>query len=62
MNISDCNQLFIPIQIAVHLLRQQEVCQNLHPGELVHVGVELHQGLGLVVGQPDRSDALTGFN
>ena len=41
-----------------HLLRQQEVGQNLQAGLRVDVGVELDQGLGLVVGQPDGGDAL----
>ena len=41
-----------------HLLRQQEVGEDLEAGDGVQVGVELHQGLGLVVGQPDGGDAL----
>ena len=41
-----------------HLLRQQEVGQNLHPCHRVNISVELDQGFGLVVGQPDGGDAL----
>ena len=41
-----------------YLLGQQEVGQNLQSGPGVDVGVELHQGLRLVVGQPDGGDAL----
>ena len=40
------------------LLRKQEVGEDLHPSVRVNVGVELHQGLVLVVGQPDGGDAL----
>ena len=43
---------------ATYLLRQQEVCEDLHAGVGVHVGVELHEGLGLVVGEPDGGDGL----
>ena len=41
-----------------HLLRQQEVGQNLQSGPGVDISVQLHQGLRLVVGQPDGGDAL----
>ena len=37
---------------------QQEVSEHLESRHGVQVGVELHQGLGLVVGQPDGGDAL----
>ena len=37
---------------------QQEVGKDLQAGVRVHVSVELDQGLGLVVGQPDGGDAL----
>ena len=37
---------------------QQEVGEDLQAGVRIHVGVELDQGLGLVVGQPDGGDAL----
>ena len=40
------------------LLRQQEVGEDLHASVWVHVGVELHEGLGLVVGEPDGGDGL----
>ena len=40
------------------LLRQQEVGQHLEPSHRVQVSVELHQRLGLVIGQPDGGDAL----
>ena len=43
---------------ATYLLRQQEVCEDLHAGVWVHVCVELHEGLGLVVGEPDGGDGL----
>ena len=45
-----------------HLLRQQEVGEHLEPSHRVQVCVELHQGLGLVVGQPDGGDALKQRN
>ena len=41
-----------------YLLGQQEVGQNLQSAPGVDVSVELHQGLRLVVGQPDGGDAL----
>ena len=43
---------------ATYLLWQQEVCEDLHAGVWVHVGVELHEGLGLVVREPDGGDGL----
>ena len=44
------------------LLRQQEVGEHLEPSHGVQVSVELHQGLGLVIGQPDGGDALKQRN
>ena len=41
-----------------YLLRQKKVSEDLQPSVRVDVGVELDQGLGLVVGQPDGGDAL----
>ena len=43
-------------------MRKQEVGEDLHPSVRVNVGVELHQGLVLVVGQPDGGDALKQRN
>ena len=43
-------------------MRQQEVGEHLEPSHRVQVRVELHQGLGLVVGQPDGGDALKQRN
>ena len=45
-------------QNLTNLLWQQEVCEDLHASVGVNVSVELHQGLVLVVGQPDGGDAL----
>ena len=39
-------------------MRQKKVGEHLEPSDGVQVSVELHQGLCLVVGQPDCSDAL----
>ena len=37
---------------------QEKVGEHLMPSDGVQVSVELHQGLCLVVGQPDCSDTL----
>ena len=49
-----CHQLCV----LLYLLWKQKIGENLHPSVGVHVGVELDQRLGLVVGQPDGGDAL----